>query len=135
MIRRTRDGDWSVGKPNKADVHQHSRLHLGLEMQAMIGFHIMVDDVLARDLLPVVESFARMRIPRRKKLLHALPSSMSRTADPRQPSKSASGADLTCSLADTLLRGIAICAGQWTKCRVPNRRHYLGRARDDLFRP
>jgi hypothetical protein len=69
-----------MGTPNKADVRQHSRLHyFRPELQAIIGLHIMVDDV--RDLVPVVEPFARMRIPSRKKRLHAFPSSMSRTGE------------------------------------------------------
>src|SRR5215469_6915188 len=99
MIRRTRHGDWRLGTPNKADVCQHSRLHIRPETQPIIGLQIMVDDVLAGDLVPVVEPIARMHIPGRKKLLHA-----SLRTCPGQPNKSPSQAELTSSPADTSLR-------------------------------
>src|SRR5215469_1179984 len=104
MIRRTRYGEWRMGTANKADVRQHSRLHFRLELQAIIGLHIMVDDVLACDLVPVVEPFARMRIPCRKKRLHAFPSSMSRTGE-----QNCQRADRTGSPADTSLRHRDLC--------------------------
>jgi hypothetical protein len=81
MIRRTRYSEWGEGTSNKADVRQHSRLYFRFETWATIGLPIMDDDVLARDLVPEVEPFARMHIPRRQEQLHAIPSSDSRAAE------------------------------------------------------
>jgi hypothetical protein len=84
---------------HKLNVSEGARLDVGIEVQAVVRPRIVIDEGLASNAMPVIESVAWMHLLRRKYKVHAncsftikWPMISAKTADP----KSLPGARLQC---------------------------------------